>query len=779
MENVQVRTGGFLARIVARAPVPIHRKLVLAFGAVVALLLAVGGIGIHELGRANHRAEQLASLQGKVSIYRQLENDTTTKLYGGASALFDPDPESLDAALRQLQQSYDFSRLQFAARDDRVLLGRIETTYRQFVTVMEEGFAFVRQGRLAEGQELQRTKAKPLADQLERLTNQLVNQAESEIATLVSSTEASYRDSRRLFVGVAAGGIGLALLLGFAISWSIIGPVSQMGQRFDELASGDFSRHVEVANRDELGALAGNLNHMSDELGRLCRDLEAASRHKSEFLASMSHELRTPLNAIIGFSEVLRDEMFGPLNERQADYLNDILTSGRHLLSLINDILDLSKIEAGKMELDLSTFSLPAVLESGLTMIRERATNHGISLWLDVAPAVGEVTADERKVKQVVFNLLSNAVKFTPDGGHIELSARCSSGEVEVAVRDTGIGIPPEDQQRVFEEFQQAGRREGSGLGLTLCRNFVELHGGQIRVTSEVGVGSTFAFTLPLPPVTPEQREAIADNPIGVPAGAGESATPGPTMLVIEDDERSAELLRIFLEGDGFSVTVAAAGDEGMQMARRIRPAAIVLDLLLPDTSGWDVLTALKADAVLADIPVVIVSMLDERGKGYALGAADYLVKPIGRDDLLSALRPLAGAGAVDGKPIKVLAIDDDPVALELVSAVLDPEGYTVLRAQGGDEGVGTARREDPALVILDLLMPGTDGFEVVERLRGDPRTADIPIVVLTSKDISEADRQRLTSRIAHLAEKGHFSRADFVELVRRCCRAPVPDRGD
>ena len=759
----------------ARAPIAIHRKLVLAFGAVVALLVVVGAIGVQALGQTNDRTERLANLQGKVSIYRQLQNDTTIKLYGGASALFNPDPVALDSAQRQLQQSYDFSRLQFAARDERELLGRIEATYDEFVTVMIEGIELVRQGRLTQGQELQRTRGKPLADQLGRLTNQLVNRAESDIATLVDRTESSYQRSRRFFIAVAAGGVGLALLLGFAISWSINAPISQMGQRFDELASGDFSRHVEVINRDELGVLAINLNRMNDELGRLYRDLEAASRHKSEFLASMSHELRTPLNAIIGFSEVLREEMFGPLNERQSDYLNDILTSGRHLLSLINDILDLSKIEAGKMELDLSTFALPPVLESGLTMIRERATNHGISLGLDVATDVGEITADERKVKQVVFNLLSNAVKFTPDGGRIDLTARCSNGDVEVTVSDNGIGIAPEDQERVFEEFQQSGQREGSGLGLALCRSFVELHGGQLRLISALGAGSTFTFTIPLQEnpwavpdvVTEHQPAASSVDPAIAPAG--------PTMLVIEDDERSAELLRIFLEGGGFTVTVATDGDEGIDAARRFRPAAVVLDLLLPDVSGWDVLTELKGDPALADIPVVIVSMVDERGKGFALGAADYLVKPVDRDELLSALRPLAGAGANGGESVKVLAIDDDPVALELVAAVLDPEGYTVLRAQDGEEGVSIALGEHPALIILDLLMPGTDGFEVVDRLRADARTADIPIVVLTSKTIGEADRQRLNSRIAHLAEKGRFSRAEFVELVRRCCRAPVP----
>ena len=760
----------------ARIPVPIHRKLVVAFGAVVALLVTVGAIGVHSLGEANDRTERLASLQGKVSIYRQLQNDTTVKLYGGASALFTPDPAALDAALRQLQQSYDFSRLQFAARDERELLSRIEVTYNQFVTVMAEGIELVRQGKLAEGQQLHRTRAKPLADQLERLTNQLVNRAESDIATLVDRTESSYRDSRRFFIAVAAGGIALALLLGFAISWSIIGPVTQMDRRFDELAAGDFSGHVEVANRDELGALAANLNRMNDELGSLYRDLEAASRHKSEFLASMSHELRTPLNAIIGFSEVLREEMFGPLNERQADYLNDILTSGRHLLSLINDILDLSKIEAGKMELELSTFALPAVLEGGLTMIRERATGHGISLGLDVAPAVGEISGDERKVKQVVFNLLSNAVKFTPDGGRIDLSARVSNGEVEVAVSDTGIGIAPEDQERVFEEFQQAGQREGSGLGLALGRRFVELHGGQLKVESEPGVGSTFRFTLPLqdaPSRLPETA-SVAPQPAAAATGAAEITPAGPTMLVIEDDERSAELLRIFLEDGGFSVEVASDGEEGIEAARRLRPAAIVLDLLLPHASGWDVLTQLKGDPALADIPVVIVSMLDERGKGYALGAAEYLVKPVDRDELLAALRPLTGARSMAGEPVAVLTIDDDPVALELVAAVLGPEGYRVLQAPGGEEGINIAVRERPALIIVDLLMPGTDGFEVVEQLRADPGTADIPIVVLTAKAIGDADRERLNSRIAHLAEKGHFSRTDFVELVRRCCRAPV-----
>jgi len=281
----------------------------------------------------------------------------------------------------------------------------------------------------------------------------------------------------------------------------VIGPVLGMDARLKEITAGDFTGRVEIPNRDELGTLARNLNRMSVELGRLYGEVEAASRHKSEFLANMSHELRTPLNAIIGFSEVLLERMFGELNPKQEEYLNDVLASGRHLLSLINDILDLSKVEAGKMELEPSTFNLPASLEGCLTLVRERATRHGIELSLTLDEHVGDVVADERKVRQVVLNLLSNAVKFTPEGGRVAVDLAQGERQVRIAVSDTGVGIAPEDQAAVFEEFRQVGgdsarKSEGTGLGLALARKFVELHGGTIWVASEVGKGSTFTFTL-------------------------------------------------------------------------------------------------------------------------------------------------------------------------------------------------------------------------------------------------------------------------------------------
>jgi signal transduction histidine kinase len=309
-----------------------------------------------------------------------------------------------------------------------------------------------------------------------------------------------------LFIGVAVGAIVLALLLGFVLSWSVIGPIQNIDTRLAAIASGDFSGHVEVDNRDELGALGANVNRMNDELQRLYSELEAASRHKSEFLANMSHELRTPLNAIIGFSQVLQDEMVGPVNEKQAEYLDDIVSSGNHLLSLINDVLDLSKVEAGQVELEVHPFSLLEAIERGVVMVRERATEDGVRVAFAADPEVDVVEGDERRIKQVIFNLLANAVKFTPAGGEVDVSATRVNGEFRVSVADTGPGVAPEDRDRIFEEFQQSetgvGHREGTGLGLALSKRFVELHGGRIWVESELGRGSTFTFALPARSVT-------------------------------------------------------------------------------------------------------------------------------------------------------------------------------------------------------------------------------------------------------------------------------------
>jgi signal transduction histidine kinase/CheY-like chemotaxis protein len=742
---VQLRPINWLSRLVARIPARIRTKLLVSLAVMVVVLVIIGGLGLRVLGESNARFGELATLQQKAATYRALEdqNEQLKTQIAGRTSLFPgvavPTDETVESTLRQFRESYDLrQRVPVKGDDERRLVTGIHSDYEQLVAVMTNAIALNRAGRATEAQELQRDQAVPISDGIVDSTELLARNAEGRIAALVSENNADYTDSRLIFLVSAAAAIVLALLLGFAISSSLSGPVQRMDARLAELAEGDFSRRVEVPNRDELGTLAANLNRMNDELGELYRKLETASRAKSDFLANMSHELRTPLNAIIGFSEVLLEQMFGPLNDKQAEYLGDIVSSGRHLLLLINDTLDLSKIEAGKMELELATFALPAVLEDGVTMVRERAARHGIECSVNAGPDLDEVEADERKVKQVVFNLLSNAVKFTPDGGRVEV---------------------------------RAGQQEGSGLGLALARSLVVLHGGSLWVESEPGSGSTFLFTLPI------RQTAVSETAGSEPARATAETAPEAraskaapaTVLLIEDDPRSVELLTLYLEGDGFEVVACENGLAGMEAARRLRPDAIVLDIMLPDLSGWDFLGLLKGDENTARIPVVIVSMLDERGKGLALGAADYLVKPVSRNDLLAALHPIIAARVGDGS-CKVLTIDDDPVAVKLIETVLGEKGFTVVGALSGGEGVQAARSQRPDLIILDLLMPGTDGFEVVERLQADPSTAEIPIVILTAKTIAAEERERLAARVAHLAAKATFSPAEFVELVRRFC---------
>jgi signal transduction histidine kinase/DNA-binding response OmpR family regulator len=503
------------------------------------------------------------------------------------------------------------------------------------------------------------------------------------------------------------------------------------------------------------------------QLERQSAALEVASRHKSEFLASMSHELRTPLNAIIGFSEVLLERMFGELNERQDDYLRDIWSSGKHLLELLNDILDLSKIEAGQMVLNRSEFAVRESLEYCLSMVRERAVKQRILLSLEVDPRVSLLDADRLRFRQVVLNLLSNAVKFTPDGGRVDVRASIRNQDLVVEVADTGPGVAAEDRQRIFDSFQQGARHpeqtEGTGLGLTLSKRILELHGGRIWVESEAGKGSTFGFALS----TGSGEQALTPVPqVGHVSGLPEELDPGPgpTVVVVEDDRRSFDLLRVYLEAAGARVINARDGEEGLDTVRRLSPAGVVLDILLPGIDGWEVLAQLKADPATAAIPVVVVSMLDERGRGFALGAAEYLVKPVGKDQLLAALRR---AAAIPERMHTVVAIDDDPLAIELVRASLEPEGWTVLGAATGQQGLAMIRERQPSAVLLDLLMPGMDGFEVVEALRADPDTRSVPVVILTSKSMTQQDKERLQGRITYVARKAEFDLSGLAGLLR------------
>ena len=367
------------------------------------------------------------------------------------------------------------------------------------------------------------------------------------------------------------------------------------------------------------------------ELEEQSVELELASTHKSEFLASMSHELRTPLNAVLGFSEVLLERMFGDINERQEEYLRDIHGSGQHLLELLNEILDLSKVEAGRMELQYSSFDLRTLLELATSLLRERAALHGIDLRVETDAGLGSVYSDELRLKQVLLNLVTNAVKFTGDGGSVVVHAEREGPEVLITVTDTGIGVPEADRERIFESFQQGGRgssrEEGTGLGLTLSRRIVELLGGRMWLESEVGRGSTFGFSLPA-----SDREA---------GGRPVDGVPTPTcgaVVVIEDDRPSLDLFSAYLSGAALEVTTARDGPSGLAAVRRALPDAVLLDIRLPGIDGWAVLKELKAEPETRDIPVIVVSIVDERARGVAMGAAAYLVKPVGREELLTAL---------------------------------------------------------------------------------------------------------------------------------------------
>ncbi len=495
------------------------------------------------------------------------------------------------------------------------------------------------------------------------------------------------------------------------------------------------------------------------------RELERANRAKSEFLASMSHELRTPLNAIIGFSELLLDDPEEDPETRQA-YVQTIHESGQHLLALINDILDLSKVEAGRMELQLGEFDVAELIEAVLNTSAALAARKGIDLAADVAD-VGRLVADEGKVKQILYNLISNAVKFTPAGGRVRVVARRQAGAVALSVIDTGIGIAPEDQPLIFEEFHQVSHGPdrhfgGTGLGLALTRRFVELHGGRIWVESTPGQGSAFHVLLPLRDLPPAEEGVLAprsETMSGVEADR-------PLVLVVEDDPAAANLLSVYLVRGGYRAEVATNGPEALEKARRLSPLAITLDILLPGMDGWEVLRGLKSDPATRDIPVVVVSVVSNRDLGYALGAVDYFVKPVDRQALLDRLARYTFTSKVQVREVRILVVDDDPGARELLSSILAPAGFHVEMAADGAEGVRLARENPPDLILLDLMMPGISGFDAIEILKADPRTRDIPILVVTAKDLTEDDKKVLNGHVMAVLQKGATASVELLSWL-------------
>jgi signal transduction histidine kinase len=497
--GLRERVVGFVAHIPAR----VQSKLLVAFLSMVALLVVLGAVGLGVLRDAHRRTNGLIELQRKITVYRQVQQDTTTQLYDVSSALLLSDERALTAALRRLNQfDYDLERLQFVTAEDVALSGQVRQTYDQFVGIVTQVVQLYLAGRSTEARQIQSLQAAPLADRLERLTNQLVNRAEAEMLASITTERQSYAISQMVVITFVCGSVLLALLLGYVISWSLIGPVTEIEGRLRQIAEGDFSQRVPVTNRDELGALAADVNRTCEKLGRLYEQLETANRHKSEFLANTSHELRTPLNAILGYTELVLDEIYGEVPEKIREVLERVQSNGRHLLGLINDVLDLSKIEAGQLTLSIGEYSMKDVVQTVIAATEALVAEKKLTFTTIIADDLPTAEGDERRITQVLLNLVGNAIKFTESGG-ITVNAASADGAFQIAVVDTGPGIAPKDQQLVFEEFRQIDSSStrttgGTGLGLAISKRIVELHGGHIWVESELGHGSTFRFTLPV-----------------------------------------------------------------------------------------------------------------------------------------------------------------------------------------------------------------------------------------------------------------------------------------
>ncbi|MCG8353290.1 MAG: response regulator [Chloroflexales bacterium] len=569
--------------------------------------------------------------------------------------------------------------------------------------------------------------------------------------------------------------------LSIFVRLSVTRPLHNLQAVVETIAQGDYSQRAPVSSADEVGRLSGAFNAMAYNLGELHSRVnertvsltgalaeaqearataEQANQMKSQFLATMSHELRTPLNSIINFTRILISGVRGPVNEGQVDYLNRVCASGEHLLGLINDILDLSKIEAGRMELYKEPCQVNELAQHVVATAAGLIKEKPIELHQDIAPNIPAIMVDRTRIRQIMLNLLSNAAKFT-DAGAITLRIFQEKDQIIVSLSDTGIGIVPEYLDTIFEEFRQVDgesnrRYGGTGLGLAICQRLVELHGGRIWVESVVGEGSTFSFSLPIETDSPTQMTNIEAPELDTPFNPN-----APVVIVIDDDPAAIEIVTSYLKRDGYAVYGVRDSRRALDEARRLRPAAIILDILMPHKDGWEILTELKADTKLQAVPVVLYTIAEERQLGMHLGASAYLLKPIDEAQLRGTVNQLVSSGGI------VLVIDDDPDVLEMVSSQLGQTGSCqVITANGGQAGLELVAAQRPDVIILDLMMPDVDGFAVLEQLERNPNTYDIPVVVLTAKDLTADERNVLNRRVRTLLAKRAAALEDLAGKV-------------
>jgi len=555
-----------------------------------------------------------------------------------------------------------------------------------------------------------------------------------------------------------------------------VGPTSE----FRVVRPDGSTAHIQAVGTNLLddpavGGVVLNLRDMTErkraeDMGAARDAAERANQMKSQFLANMSHELRTPLNAIIGYSEMLQEEAKELPNGAAMDAdLQKIHGAGKHLLGLINDILDLSKIEAGRMELYLEEFDLASMITDIAATIKPVVEKNGNRLVADVSPDAGKVRADMTKLRQCIFNLLSNASKFTKEGT-VALRANREKSEngdwVTLAVTDSGIGMNAEQLAKLFEPFTQADssttkKYGGTGLGLTITRKFCHMMGGDVTVQSTPGTGST--FTIRIPAEVKDPKSASKPGARAPVLATITTTNTGPLILVIDDDPVVHDLMRRGLSKEGFRVETVMSGDGALDAARRLRPDVITLDVMMPGKDGWAVLAELKADPEIGHIPVVMVTIVDDKHIGFALGASEYITKPLNLERLVSVVRKY-DKGPDHGD---VLIVEDDPALRELERRTLEKAGWTVFEAETGAKALEILGQAIPDLILLDLMLPGMDGFEVLNRLHANPKWKDIPVAVITAKDLGGAEREALNARVAQVLQKGNYTQESLLSAVK------------
>ncbi|BAQ66123.1 response regulator [Geminocystis sp. NIES-3709] len=569
-------------------------------------------------------------------------------------------------------------------------------------------------------------------------------------------------------------------------------PLTELMSATDRIAQGNLDFQIEINRKDELGHLGFLFNQMAQKLQESFAFLattnqeletrvknrthqleeakeiaEEANRAKSSFLANMSHELRTPLNAIIGYSELLEEEAEDMGEEEFVEDLKKIQGAGKHLLGLINDILDISKIEAGKMELYLEHFEISKIIQEIVVTIQPLMEKNNNVFEVNYSDNLGFMTADITKIRQNMFNLLSNASKFTKDGVitmTIDRYVKDNKDWILFEIKDTGIGMNPSQQAKLFNAFSQADasttrKYGGTGLGLTITKKFTEMMGGYILLDSEEGKGTT--FTSHIPAEVTDIKSEIQKVTIELSTDESNIEQPMKKILVIDDDISTHDVITHFLSDGHFQITSTTNPAEALQLARQIKPDVIILDVVMPKIDGWSVLSQLKADPDLASIPVVMATFLSDRSMGYTLGATDYLTKPLNQNQLKNILGKY---NSLSEKTIMI--VDDDETTRKMMRRLLEKEGWQVVEAQDGEDGLNKIKINIPKLILLDLMMPKIDGFQFVSLLRQNPDWAKIPVIIISAKDISEKERQQLNSYVEDIIKKGAYDRQSLLKEI-------------